>query len=103
MFSSFQSRTEDWVELNEAGQQDYLPVTRTSLKFESRHCVSGNETTSVAASLGLFESTLQNNAATIFAGGPIWASAWCPIKNGNDSHVVALYAEKVKYLCTVYI
>ena len=51
------------------------------------------------STLHLFEATLHNNAATIFAGGPIWASAWCPTKNKDYNHVVALFAEKV--LCTL--
>lgn len=81
----------------------YLPRTRRSLKFLSKLCQQDKEVTSQESSLCLFESILHNETATFFAGGPIWASAFCPLEGRNEDHVIALYAEQTfdseSYIC----
>jgi len=90
----FHSCAENWIQIGESDLEDYLPKARSSLKFQLRFCQTGKESISEETTLGLFESTIQNDAATFFAGGPIWASAWCPVEGPKTEHIIALFAEQ---------
>lgn len=92
----YHSTAKDWTKLEESSAKSYLPKASRSVRFQQKLCQQGKEVTGDVASLGLFESVVNDassSAATFFAGGPIWASSWCPMDGSKGDHVVALFAD----------
>jgi len=89
-FDQFPAESKDWTEVDQKTYDQILRRSGKSLRFESLLRKKNEDSASGAIRLNLFESVVQNGIVTFFAGGPIWASAWCPFDTNRDDQILAL-------------
>jgi hypothetical protein len=89
-FPQFPVQSKDWIEVDQTTYDNIVTRSGTSMRFESVLRTKNDEKASGAVRLNLFQSVVQNGIVTFFAGGPIWASAWCPLNKGNSEEILAL-------------
>lgn len=89
-FHQFQACSKNWVEVDQDTYDHIVSRSGQSLRFESIMRSKNEDKASGAVRLNLFESVVQNGIVTFFAGGPIWASAWCPLKGDHGEELLAL-------------
>ncbi|XP_021918407.1 uncharacterized protein LOC110829207 isoform X4 [Zootermopsis nevadensis] len=84
LYPNIHSTRDDWVALTSAEAMQYLPHTKESvqishLSMKHKVLVQPQKAVKQWHRLALFEAEVIDGTPIFFAGGPVWATAWCPI------------------------
>ncbi|XP_062576263.1 general transcription factor 3C polypeptide 2-like, partial [Saccostrea cucullata] len=78
VFPELQPEKSQWILQNPKETEDFLPVTKESVRF---HVVSSEQKvgTPLLKQLKRFKAEFIAGTYNLFAGGPVWGLAWCPV------------------------
>ncbi len=83
------SKDAGFVEIESVDEKSrFMPKQATSINFSSRPVGSENTDETEQLSLSVFSSHMESSSSSyLFAGGPIWASEWCPDSDLQDPNL----------------
>ncbi|PNF19015.1 hypothetical protein B7P43_G12399 [Cryptotermes secundus] len=94
LYPNIHSTPDDWIPLTAAAAAPYLPRTKESVQvshLSMKHRVLAWPQKAVKQwhRLKLFEAQVIEGTPVFFAGGPVWATAWCPVPLQKAIHHTA--------------
>ncbi|XP_061182837.1 general transcription factor 3C polypeptide 2-like [Saccostrea echinata] len=78
VFPELRPKKSQWILQNPKEAEEFLPVTRESVRFRVISPEKKGETPPLTK-LNRFEAEFRTGTYNLFAGGPVWGLAWCPV------------------------